>query len=416
MNAALPAGLSMRPIEPDEFEAYHRATVRAFSSTPHTGDRDMEQRVFEFDRSLAVLDRGRPVASAAIYSLDMTLPGGSHPVAGVTWVAVLPTHRRQGLMTALMDRQLADLHEGGEPVAALWASEGSIYGRFGYGRASFHYGATIKRGEGALRPDSPDRSGTLRLEDDPNTVVDELTLVHERTRVERVGDFVRTPGRWFTRLYDPEHWRSGNLPLSAVLHDGPSGPDGYALYTSRSDDDPSQVVPGGRVIVRELVADTPTAAAALWRYLFGIDLIGEVVAHNLAVDDPLQHLLADPRLSRLQHKDGLWVRLIDVRRAMSIRTYEAPVDVVLGVTDSRCPWNAGRFRLSGDEDGATCLPTSDAADVSLDVRELGSAYLGGVALSELALGGLVTEHTKGALTAASRALRTDRPPWCSLVF
>lgn len=410
-----PSSPAIRAISPGEFDAFGDAVSLAFSSHDNAEEREVDRRLVEYDRTLAAYDGDTIVGTAGAFSLEMTVPGGPTPVAGVTIVGVVPTHRRRGLLTALMTRQLTDLYEQQrEPVAALWASEPAIYGRFGYGLASRHQSVTVQRGWNALLPWVPVDTGRLRLEE-PAKAQPELHQVYERVRRDRVGHFVRSAGFWELRLFDPERHREGNGPLTCVLHEGDDGVDGYALYATKPHW--ADGAPDGTVSVRELVAATPVAHAALWRYLFGIDLMGRVSASMLAPDDPLVHLLAEPRRSLPRLSDNLWFRLVDVRRALTGRRYAVPVDLVLQVEDDRCPWNAGRFRLAADRTGASCEPTTDAADLALTSTELGAAYLGGTSLAALAAAGRVEELRPGALASASLAFGSGgRAPYCPQVF
>ncbi len=408
------ADLPIRPIEPGEYDAFADAVQLAFSGHDNAEEREVDRRLLEYDRTLAAYDGDRIVGTAGAFSLEMTLPGGPAPVAGVTIVGVKPTHRRRRVLTALMTRQLAELHEQHrEPVAALWASESAIYGRFGYGLASTHLTVTVPRAWSGFLPSTPADAGRLRIEE-PAKAQSELDRVYEAVRRDRVGHFARSAGFWELRLFDLERHREGAGPLSCALHEGADGVDGYALYATK----PHWVdgAPDGTVSVREVVAASPVAAVALWRFLCDIDLMGRVSGW-MAVDDPLLHVLADPRRSAPRLSDNLWVRLVDVDRALAARRYAAPVDVVLEVADERCPWNAGRWRVTADSTGATCDRTVDSPDLTLTATELGAAYLGGTSLAALAAAGRIEELRRGALAPASTAFGTGgRAPFCPQVF
>lgn len=406
--------IDLRPVSPDGFAAFHRAAMRSFGEEVRDAERDAELWTFEFERSLAVYDRGEPVATAGAFTFELTVPGGPAPAAGVTWVGVLPTHRRRGLLTAMMDRQLTDLHDNGEPVAALWASEGGIYGRYGYGLAAWHGAVELRRGETAFRPVGTAPDVALRFREADEALPD-LTAVFERVRPSSVGFVSRGNGRWRTRLWDPEHRRNGSAPLSCVVAESADGgADGYVLFATKPSW--SSGLPAGELSIRELFAATPAASAALWRFILDVDLVASVRSEVTPLDDPLLHLLAEPRRARLRASDNLWIRLVDVGRALAARSYAGSIEVVLDVTDGRCPWNTGRWRLSGDADGARCESTSDPADLTLPVDVLGAAYLGGPTLASLAAAGRVEELRPGALLAASRAFAGDRPPFCPEVF
>jgi predicted acetyltransferase len=360
-------------------------------------------------RFYGTYDDGAPVAIAGSFDLTMTVPGGPRPVAGVTWVGVKPTHRRRGLLTGLMRRQLDDLHAAGEAVAALWAAEGAIYQRFGYGPAAWDVSLKVPSGAAFA---SPVAANGLRLVE-PDAAV--LGPIYDQAAERATGWTARGPQWWPFRLHDPEHRRAGATSLRAVLADGPGGVEGYALYAT----DPkwSGGVPGGVVKVRELVSTTADARARLWRYLLDLDLMDRVEAWAVAPDEPLLHLLAEPRSAVPTLKDNLWVRLVDVRAALATRCYAMDVDLVLEVADEFCPWNAGRWRLKGGPHGATCTATTDAAELELRVADLGAAYLGGTTLVARAAAGQVVERRPGALTEASLAFGWGAPaPYCPMVF
>jgi predicted acetyltransferase len=367
------------------------AVELAFNGDSHEADRALDLALLEPDKSLAAVEDGAVVATAAWLDLEMTVPGTVATVAGVTWVSVSPVRRRQGLLRRLMKRQLEDLRAAGRPVAALWASEGAIYQRFGYGPATWGLTVEVRRGAAFTRPVPTDGLSLVP----PSAWA--LQPVYEAVRAERPGWFVRDDGWWRHRLHDPEHRRDGASSLRCVLDGG----EGYALFSTKDDWGPAG--PAGSVLVREVVATTPTAEARLWRFLTDLDLTATATSRFVAVDSPLLHLLAEPRAARAHLGDGLWVRLVSVGEALTSRHYASPVDVVLEVEDDVCPWNAGRWRLSGGPDGAECAPTADTADLRLHARELGAAFLGGTTLVSRAAAGQVAELTPGALAAASLA-------------
>ena len=378
-------------------------------------DREALAPVFEPERSLATFDRGEIVSTAGIYTRDMTVPGGPRPVAGVTLVSVRSTHRRRGVLTAMMRRQLTGLHEEQrEPVAALWASEGGIYGRFGYGVAARQLGWYGRKDRLRIRPGVPLGTGRVVLAQ-PEQARPHEDAVYEALRPASVG-FLSRPGGWGDRLAaDPARNRGGATAVRHALHTEEDGSvTGYARYRTKDNDGRDE--DRSEVQVADVHATSPEAYAALWAYLVGIDLMPYLNRNKGPLDDPLLHLAANPRALELSYYDSLWVRLADVGRALAGRAYAQPVEVVLDVRDEFCPWNAGRWRLSGDASGAVCAPTTDAPDLALSSTELGAAYLGGPTLAGLGAAGLVTEVSPGALAAASRAFAGDRPPWCPEVF
>jgi predicted acetyltransferase len=415
----------IRPIDPDEFPAFYAVIEQAFNSS-HQTDAEMRHdlAIFEFDRSLAAFDGGDIVGTTAAFTFQMAVPGEIAPVAGVTAVGVLPSHRRRGILSSLMRRQLADVRERGETVAALFASEAAIYGRYGYGPASAELDLTIRRGEGTMaappggrRPAEPPR---LRGPQ-PRDAIAELAKVYDGVLRGRPGMHARDDRWWDYVVWDPEHRRSGRSPLRCVIAEDDAGPRGYALFAVAPDWG-EHGLPGGVLRVQELMATDPAAYAAVWGELLTRDLVAEVRARMRPADDPLLHLLSDSRRARAHLLDGLWVRLVSVPGALTRRRYACAADVVIDVADDLFPENAGRWRLQTAPaaepagPGVTCERTSAPADVALPVRALGAAYLGGTRLGALAAAGLVTELRPGALAALSAALSWDPAPWCPAFF
>ncbi len=409
------ADVVFRPIDRTEFPAFHRALIEAFGEDPTDRGRDQDLRVFEPERSLAGFDGDQVVATASIYSRNMTLPGGPKPVAGVTVVSVAPTHRRRGLLTEMMRRQLTGLHEGQlEPVAALWAAEGPIYGRFGYGLAANRAVLTGSTDALRLTPGTDLGTGRIRLVT-AEQARPHLAEVYEQIRPTQVGWLDRRDRWWDNRLYDPEADRDGATAFRFALSTEEDGRvTGYAIYRLRPSSDVRRK--DAEVIVNEIAATNPKAYASLWSFLANLDLINAMRKRIAPLDEPLRHQLLDPRGLRIEVLDSLWVRLADVGRALADRTYSADLDTVFEVADEFCPWNAGRWRLRGGADGASCARTRDAADLALSSTDLGAAYLGGTRLATLAQAGRVVELRPGALAAASRAFAGDREPWCPEIF
>jgi predicted acetyltransferase len=401
--------LDTRTLAPDDLEGAWQVLEHAFGGPNAPEDRPVEFALVDPKRFYGTYDGDRPVATGGSFALTMTVPGGSRPVAGVTWIGVEPTHRRRGLLTALKRRMLDDLHAAGEPVAALWASEGAIYQRFGYGPAAWNVSLTVPSGAAFNRPVA---AGDLRLTEPDASV---LAPLYEQVAAQSLGWSTRDRAWWEYRLHDAEHNRSGASPLLSVVADGPSGIEGYALYSTKRQWEGG--TSSSTVIVRELVAADPATKARLWRYLLDLDLMKTVTAQFAGVDDPLLHLLAEPRSAQAQLKDNLWFRLVDVPTALTQRSYAAEVDVVLDVVDDFCPWNAGHWRLTAGPDGATCEGTMDAPELRLHAGDLGAAFLGGSSLIARAAAGHVLEHRAGALAAASRAFSWPAPaPYAPLVF
>ncbi|WP_030755481.1 GNAT family N-acetyltransferase [Streptomyces griseus] len=400
----------LRVLDPSEWDRWFAALELAFGGlAEEPEERALWRDLTECGRSLGVWDGDRAVGTAGAFSFRLTVPGGAAvPAAGVTMVSVAGTHRRRGLLTSMMRRQLDDVRALGEPLAVLTASEPVIYGRFGYGAATWSQRGTIDTTR--VRLDVPAGTDEVALRMVPAEESSAVTeAVYARMAPLRPGTTVRAPGWERLPVLDPAGSRNGSSPLLCVVAERAGEVVGYAYYTIRPDW--SWAGANGSVVVRELRGPDPAVEAALWRFLCSVDLTTTVRFDSRPVDDAWQHLVSDVRRCEPTVREGLFARLVDVGAALEARTYQAPVDVVFEVADAFCPWNEGRWRLSGDGKGAVCERTSDAADLSLSVRELGAAYLGGTSLAALAGAGRVAELREGALAEASLALGSAVAPW-----
>jgi predicted acetyltransferase len=355
---------------------------------------------------------GRIVGTAGIQTRDLAVPGGTVAAAHVTGVAVASTARRQGILTAFMRRQFDDARAAGEPVAVLWASEGRIYQRFGYGLAATKLAFEFETNE--VRLTVPPTGGGRLREAPPDALREGLVKLYDAAYVLRPGWSSRAERNWDYRLADLKDWRRGSAQLRAVVHEDAAGQiDGYVLWrtTSRW----ANAGPSGEVRVVEHVAATPEAYLALWSFLMQVDLTRTVYAWG-APDEPILQAVSDPRRLDGRLSDALWVRVLDVPAALAARRYATDLDVVIEVSDALLPSNAGRWRLTGSPSTATCIATTDAPDLSCDVRALGTLYLGGTSLLTLAATGQVVEHRPGSLAGADVALRWQPSPSSQEVF
>ncbi|NYI98469.1 putative acetyltransferase [Streptomonospora nanhaiensis] len=397
--------------EESEFPAIVRVVGEALLGGKN--DAEFYRGLTDLDRTLTVFDGPQPVGSTTSHGFTMTLPGGPRPVAAVSAVGVWPTHRRRGILSALMRRQLADIRARGEDVAALFASEGGIYGRFGYGPAAAAVSFTLPTRDAALRPDAP-RDPALRLRLlDAADARKEIAVVHQAAAPQRVGEFQRGDAWWTRVLRNPPGNPFSDLRCAVAEDD--AGPLGYVLYRTRQTWDDHGVADCA-LRVEELYATAPAAHTLLWEHVLTRDLVTTVTCDMAAPDDPLFHLLADPYRARRRHVDNLWIRLVDLPSALERRSYAAPVDVVLEVADRHCPWNAGRWRLTADTAAARCRPTDQEPDIRLDTAHLGAAYLGGTRLGGYLAAGLLTEVAPGAVQRLDTALHRADLPYCGNVF
>ncbi|MEV5429186.1 GNAT family N-acetyltransferase [Streptomyces sp. NPDC052701] len=400
----------LRVLQRNEWDKWYGNLVRGFGGVPDPAEeRELWNSLTEFGRSLAVWDGEDCVGTAGAFTFRLTVPGGaSVPAAGVTMVSVAATHRRRGVLTSMMRRQLDDVRSWGEPLAVLTASEPAIYGRFGYGAATFQLNAEIDTGRVGLSVPAGTDGVRLRYAA-PADVLGACEALYARLVPARPGMLQRRPGWERLALLDPEDGREGASPLQCVVAERDGETVGYARFRVK----PGWGVSGhdGTVVLKDAAALDPAADAALWRFLFGIDLTTTLSVRARPVDDAWQYLVSDIRRCLPRTRDALYVRLVDVGAALEARTYQTPVDVVFEVADDFCPWNAGRWRLTGDAKGASCARTSDAADLALSVRELGAAYLGGVSLAALAAAGRVREVRRGALAEAAAGFGSTVAPW-----
>jgi predicted acetyltransferase len=391
-----------------ELRAGMDAALTAFAESMHDGDWERELVSVPPERAVAAFDNGRAVGFSAAYSFELTVPGGFVPTAGVTWVGVSPTHRRRGVLREMMVRSLRDARERGEPLAALYASEAAIYGRFGYGVASLSLDLDAWTDRIAFR-DDPGRQGDVRLVDF-DEALQLFPPVFERLRASRPGMLSRSEHWWRAhRLMDYEHRRRGAskrfnavLELEGEVH-------GYAIYRVKNEWEAGY--PKGEVMVIEAFADSAAATRELWRYLFEIDLTTRVTSDFFDTASPLALQVVDMRALHLRARDGLWLRLVDVEAALRARSYTADDTVVIEVRDDVLDWNPGRYRV-----GSTVERTEDEPDLAIRVDDLASAYLGAFSFERLASADRVEERTTGALARASALFRTPLPPYCPEVF
>nr|WP_246400860.1 GNAT family N-acetyltransferase [Jiangella mangrovi] len=403
----------MRTATDDDYTELEAHIHGAFLDDVDEDTADLNRLVFEPDRTQLMTDGGSIIGSGLVITRDMSVPGAVVPAAHVTGVGVATTHRRRGVLTALMNAMLTEAHgRGTEPFAVLWASEGAIYGRYGYGLASSRVSYEVSVRDTAVVGALPDGAQLRRAV--TRDVLDVIAPLYDRVRAVRPGLSSR-PGKWWEYLTaDPKGWRRGMTAERTVLFEDDGGVRGYARYRAKAGW--GDTGPDGEIRITELLAETPEAHAALWRFLTTIDLVRTVRYNHGPVDDPLPHLVTNPDGLIGSADSALWVRILDVPGALTARRYAAPVDVVLEVTDGSFAGNAGRWRLTVSPSSADVARTDAEADLALDVRALGSLYLGGVSAATLAAGGLVTERTPGAVARVATAFGWHRAPVTVEVF
>jgi predicted acetyltransferase len=404
----------LRPVTEEEWPAYVRAVETAFGSTPADDDVTEWRALTDIERTLAAFEGDRIVGNAGAFSLDLTVPGGSTiPMAGVTAVGVRSTHRRKGVLTAMMQQQLGDVRERGEPMAGLYASESIIYGRFGYGIASSQVRVVVETDRSEYRAPLPE--GRLDLIDGDGAAK-VLPEIFDRCRLLTPGDVTRSSAWWNQWFKDKEKERRGASARFYIVHESePGTADGYVAYRVKGDWPGG--LPGATISIDDMAWTSDAAYTNLYRQVLDVDLVTKVDSWKRPVDEPLRWLLADPRRMEVKaHTDELWLRPIDVPACLTARAYRTSARMVIEVVDHFLGAASGRFALDASPDGATCAAIDASADLTLGVAELGSLYLGGVTASTLARAGRLDEHTPGALTNADLLFSTDKAPYCRTMF
>ena len=354
------------------------------------------------------------MATAGVFSFQIAVPGGrSLGCAGITRVTVLPTHRRRGLLTAMMRRMTDDAHARGEPLAALFASEAPIYGRFGYGVAAYDVQIDIVRARSAFAQ-PVGGGGRVRLIDKANAPAI-FTEVWNRAQPAQPGMLRHEESWWRHDLADLEAWREGSSEqYLAVYEDAGGRAQGVAQYRVKSAWTDNQA--DGTLTIQRLVGVTQQATAALWRYCLDVDLMTRVTARQRRVDDPVRYLLRDPRAALVKLFDSLWLRLLDVPAALAGRRYLVPGKLTLEVRDAFCPWNQGRYRLETSGGAASCEPSEEEPDLVISAEDLAALYLGGTTATTLADAGRLEGRSRGAIERADTLFQSERTPWCPSDF
>jgi len=401
--------MEYRPIKEDEFDAFIGVLSHVFAWDPKPEELELEKQRMEFDRSIAAFDDDRIVGTGANLTFRMSVPGGRVDAGGVTMIGVLPTHRRRGVLTSMMAELLDDSRKRGEPVSILWASESSIYGRFGYGTATRLADRIIERAHASFRS-GVDAHGSVRLIE-KEEALEQFPSLYERVVDRYPGMIARTRRQMELDLADLESWRDGSTANRFALYEEAGEPRGYARYRIKEEwkDGHAQ----STLDANSVIAVDDAAAVGLWRFLFGIDLIKTIRARFRPLRDPLPHLLADPRRMSFRVKEGIWVRILDVPAALGARRYATEGTLSIEVTTPDDA--AGVYRLDGGPDGASCERTNGTPDLRMAVATLGMRYLGDHDFASLAAAGLV-EGTDEALRRADLMFGWHAPAWCVVGF
>jgi predicted acetyltransferase len=397
----------------EALRAFLKPIETAFTDEFSEPEFEFSREGWEVDRLIGALDGETPVGTAGAITYRLTVPGGSHiGAAGITMVGVAPSHRRRGILRQMMRWLLDQARERGEPIAILWASEGAIYQRFGYGLATiqgqFDIEPTYVK---FLRPAEP--LGQVRmLERDEAVAL--FPVVYDQVRSRTPGTIVRGEVDWRHMLHDAEWMRNGNGPKYRAILEVDREPRAFTTYRAKGEWNDRG--PNTTLLVFEVIGVDPAAERAMWEWIIGIDLVGHVKAMRTPVPHPLFLQLTDPRRLGMTIGDGLWIRLIDMQAALEARGYGGAGTMTFELSDAFCPWNAGRWRLNVSDDGPRVTGERGEPGLLLDTADLAAAYLGTFTFAQLARAGRVKECHEGAVATADAMFATATPPWCSTMF
>ncbi len=368
----------------------------------------------EADRTFGAYDGERIVGGGSVFSFDVTVPGGAAlPSAGVTWIGVSPTHRRRGALRGVMTAMIDQAAERNEPLAVLWASEGSIYQRFGFGLSTLSSSIDLERDRARLVSSAPP-AGTVRLID-RDEAARAFPPIFEEARVSTPGFYTRTPAWWEIEVLGDFKWaRRGFDRKFYALHEIDGKADAYAIY--RVKHDWTSGVPNSELHVQEIIARDGAALREMWRFILGVDLIKRITTRAGDAAEPLQLMLSEPRRLNLRLRDGMWLRVVDIAAALEARNYAADGSVVVAVRDDYMPAAGGAFRLTTTGGHGRVERTDDPVELALDASDLGALYLGGFSLADLARAGRTDELVAGARARLDAMLATNSRPWCPQIF
>ena len=408
--------VEIRVCPPERFVELLKLAEVGFSEDVADDQIARVQLIADKERWWAPFDGDRIVGTSGIWTMKMRVPGGELPTGGITWVTVMPSHRRRGLMSGMMRLMIDDCRKRGEPLAALWAAEAAIYQRFGFGQATQSVNLEAETRSIRFAREWP-REGACRLLP-AGEGLDLVRPVYDAARDRRAGFLARPPEWWVGQLPLVEKDAKGGEAKRLVVYETEDGPEAYAVYKTKSEWNVRG--PGGTLTVEEAIGCTPRGTREIWRYLMEVDLVRTLKTWRLPADHPLFSLVSEPRRLGTTVGDGLWLRIVDVAPALEGRTYgmdgRGSGRLTLDLRDEYCPWNAGRWTLAVDGGHARATRTEDSADIALDANDLASLYLGGVTATAMADAGRVVEMRPGALSLADGLFATALKPWCPQEF
>lgn len=404
--------LEVRRVQPEEIEEWLAVLSRTFQIDPTEESSERWRKHFDWDRSMGVFAGEEVVGTGGAFTFEFQVPGGEVAAGGLTAIAVSPTHRRRGALSAMIRHHFDDVTGHGETMSALWASESSIYERFGYGQATRFSDITV----------GPDRIEFLETVDPTGTVrhidLDEARKMLPQlytAAVVRPGMCSRDDDFWELEVFrDPESFRAGKTANRWVVYEQEGEARGYMRYRQKSNWT-NEGFPEGEAYVGELISLDEDAYRALWAFALGLDLTARVKAILRPVDEPLRWMVTDPRRLVTFTAEGLWLRLLDIPACLEARRYPQTGRLVLEVLDEFLPERSGRFELVGGPDEARCAPTENEPDVTLAVSDLARLYLGDGEVASLAYAGRL-RGGDGPMRLLDAMFRWHEPPWCNQMF
>jgi predicted acetyltransferase len=401
----------IRPITLDELRPFAQVWERSFNFDEKDEELEALKEVFEFDRSFVALDGDQFVGTGGAFSFDLTTPGGQVPTGGLTAIAVLPTHRRRGILTEMMRYHFDEVRNREEPLSVLRASESIIYPRYGYGVATVDAGFEIDQRHTAYAFGLA-RAGSVRMieKDEARKL---FPSIYTRMGLAWPGFLSRSEKEWDMIFLDMEHWRDGLTANRFAIYEEAGEAFGYLRYRVKGKWEEGHAV--SELLAAEVMAVTPAAEAALWQYAFSVDLIRTIKTQSLPTEMLLSVLLAEPRRLQVKHTDGLWARLLDIETCLQERRYAVDGQLVLEVIDPLLPEVGGVFSLEGGPDGAVCRRSTAVPDLTLDVAGLSARYLGEGSFRLLHEAGRVSGDLDN-VRRADQMFGWHRRPWCAHYF
>jgi predicted acetyltransferase len=350
-------------------------------------------------RSLAVFEQRSIVATLSAYVVEISLPGGVHAAAtALVDIGVVPERRGLGLARALVAAFCSRARDRGETLAVLNTDVTGLYERFGFGVATTEWSATVPLRRATPLPGS-DRRGQVRLIE-VTEAQGMLPEIFASLRQDRVGEVLRTSQWWEEHFADAT--RVG-APMEFAVIERDGDVRGYVAFVRAS-------AQSGLVVVELVVTDDGSSRELL-------EFVGDLTDGGpiRLRAQPLDAL--DERAADREASPQLWLRVLDVPRALSLRRYAAASRTVLAMRDELLEANCGRFLLETHADGtASVTPSNDEAAIALDVGVLGRVFLGGSTFSELATSGEIVVGDASALASIDRAFATTRMPFCSTLL